>query len=511
MPIRLNIDINIFQTPGPPFDLERLKTAIHTGIETMWSGFGLPAQPEVRVQWVDQMPDLFDFEIRVDGRLCPAPVYYPGHLTPPVEFRILNAVFQNRTSLLTDEQLRQLRRQYVSETKMTATWSSAPLAVWRALAVLLLDHGFGLYRLHECFSSWTPDQSPQERFERLVENPETLNMTLQVNPALADKEDWEAILPGFYREIYEELGVLVPEMDIEAVETLPVEQFRLRFNDFWLPVLPGIQPGESLFATSGAGIFAPYKDRYFAQTPPADNPNQTPEFDNPPAFILDWAKYWVGQLAGWYVNAGIVEGLLDKLEDSNRSLIIMVREQWPVQRLCGLLRALLEDKVSIRNLSEILDVLLRIDDPLPVDDTEYLVYFPPASRVVTIPPGVAPAAFNSDQLVSQVRAGLKFPIAFPHLRDGLLPCHNIDPHLLRDLRDGFFHQGVPTPGSAFYQLLLAVRDVTDADYPKPVLLAPTSVRPAIARLLRPYFPQMTVLGAEELPPFFIPQVKNTVI
>lgn len=491
--------------------MERLKTAVNTGIETLCNCFGLPVQPEVNIRWVEAMPELFNFEIRLDGQPCPVPVHYPGHLLPPLEYRILNAVFQNRTRLLTDELLRQLRRQCLSETKTAAGWSSAPLSVWRALAVLLLEHGFGLYRLNECFSSWAPDQSPEAAFERLIENPETLNMTLQVNPTLADKADWESFLPVFYREIYEELGVLVPEMVIEAAEALPVEQFRLRFNDFWLPVLPGIQPGESLFATSGAGIFAPYRDRYFAQTPPADNPNQTPEFDNPRTFILDWAKYWAGQSAAWYVNAGIVESLLDKLEDSNRSLVIMVREQWPVQRLCGLLRALLVDKASIRNLSEILDVLLRIDGPLPIDDTEYLVYFPPASRIVTIPPGVAPAAFSTDQLVSQVRAGLKYPIAFPHLRDGLLPCYNIDPPLLRDLRDGFFQQGAPTPGSAFYQLLLSVRDVTDADYPKPVLLAPTAVRPAIARLLRPYFPQMTVLGAEEVPPFFIPQVKNTVL
>lgn len=511
MPIRFNIDICIFQPAAAPQEMERLKTAVSAGIDALWPEFGLPAQPEVSIQWADELPALFDFEIRLDGQTCPVPVYHPDRLIPPLEYRILNAVFQNRTRLLTDELLRQLRRQCLSETKTAAGWSSAPLSVWRALAVLLLEHGFGLYRLNECFSSWAPDQSPETAFERLIENPETLNMTLQVNPTLADKSDWESFLPAFYREIYEELGVLAPEMDIEVSETLSAGQFRLRFNDLWLPVLPGLQVGESLYVSTGAGIFAPYRDRFYAKTPPIDDPLQAPEFDNPHTFILDWAKYWVGLSAAWYVNAGIVESLLDKLEDSNRSLVIMVREQWPVQRLCGLLRALLKDKVSIRNLSEILDVLLRIDGPLPVDDTEYLVYFPPASRVVTIPPGVAPAAFSTDQLVSQVRAGLKYPIAFPHLRDGLLPCYNIDPPLLRDLRDGFFHQGVPTPGSAFYQLLLSVRDVTDADYPKPVLLAPTAVRPAIARLMRPYFPQMTVLGAEEIPPFFIPQVKNTVI
>lgn len=217
----------------------------------------------------------------------------------------------------------------------------------------------------------------------------------------------------------------------------------------------------------------------------------------------------MGQLSGWYVNTGIVESLLKSLEESNRSLIIMIRERSPAQRLCGLLRALLDEGVSIRNLSEIMDVLLRINGPLAVDDTEYLL-------ILRLPagwsrfPGATAGEFSLEQRTTQVRAGLKFPIVLPHLTGGFLPCYNIDPPLLRDLRDGFFQMASPTPGSAFYQLLQSVRERTEADYPKPVLLVPTGIRPAVAGLLRPYFPQMAVVGHEEIPPFFIPQVKNTI-
>jgi len=512
MPIRFDIDIDLFSVPGALHDPEAVQAAVEAGLAAMWPAFGLPAQPSVHVRWVEEMPDLFDFTMRLDGQPCSVPVYHPAHPSAPLSFRILSAIFYHRVRLITGEQLRQLRQQYLAETKTAATWSSAPLPVWHALATLLLRHGFSLDRLPQCFAHWSPEHSPEETFERLIENPEALTLTITANPALSEAAKWEAQLPGFYQEIYQERGILLPEITFEAAAELPFEQFRLRFNDLWLPVLAGLQTGESLFAGTDAdsGVFVPSKDRFYTKNPPADDLSLLPELDDPQAYLLDWLKYWVGQLSGWYVNTGIVEGLLDQLEESNRSLIIMIREQWPAQRLCGLLRALLDEGVSIRNLSEILDVLLRIDGPLAVDDTEYLLYFTPASRVVTIPPGATVGEFSLEQRTTQVRAGLKFPIVFPHLVGGFLPCYNIDPPLLRDLRDGFFQQASPTPGSAFYQLLHSVRERTEADYPKPVLLVPTGIRPAVAGLLRPYFPQMAVVGHEEIPPFFIPQVKNTI-
>lgn len=514
MPIRFNIDIDLLSVPGAPSDLEAVQAAVEAGLDAMWPAFGLPAQPVVRVKWLESMPDLFDFTIRLDGQHCPIPVYDPQYPLPPLHFRILSAIFHNRVLLISSEQLRHIRQQCLAEIKTATTWSSAPLSVWHALSALLLRHGFSLDRLTQCFTEWNPERSPEETFERLIENPEALSLTIQANAALSGIDNWREILPGFYQDTYLDLGILLPEITLEPVAHLPYEQFRLRFNDLWLPVLPGLQAGESLFSATGPNtkpaVYAPSKDRFYTNNPPPDEPAQLPEIDSPQAFIMDWVKYWVGQLSGWYVNTGIVEGLLDQLEESNRSLIVMIREKWPAQRICILLRALLAEGVSIRNLPEILDVLLRIEGPLAVDDTEYLLYFTPASRVVTIPPGVAATEFSVEQLTTQVRAGLKFPIVFPHLVSGFLPCYNIQPDLLRDLRDGFFQKAEPTPGSVFYQLLTSARDIMAQDYPKPVLLVPTGIRAPIAGLFRPYFPQLTVLGHEEIPPFFIPQVKNTI-
>lgn len=514
MPIRLDIDIELFSLPNaPPPDLAALQTAVETGLADFWPALGLPASPEVHIRMRPEPIDLFDFTLRINGVWMSVPLYHPAAPVAPLAFRIQHAIFTHRTQLITDEQLRLLRAQWIDRRQTALAWNSAPLPVWRALAALLLEHGFSLNRLENCFECWMPGKSPEAAFEMLISNPETLRMGLMVHPDLAAAQreidpGWQTRFPEYYEETYLNWGVITPQVEVEIREDMPVEHFRIRFNDLWLPVLPGLGTNQVLYNRNDAdsNYFVPTEGAFFATTP-GNGQEALPFLSGPWAYVLDWVRYWTAQCAGWFVNSDITDALLDNLEENNRSLVIMIREQWPVHRLCGLLRYLLRENTSIRNLSEILDVLLRIDGPLLVDDTQNLLYFPPVSRVVTIPPGVAPEPYRTDQLAGQVRAGLKYPVAFPHMRGGVLPCYNLAPPLLRDLRDGFFRHAVPFPGTAFYHLLKTLNETACLDSPKPVLIVPTGIRAAAAEALLPYFPQMTVLGNEELPPFFVPQIK----
>lgn len=145
------------------------------------------------------------------------------------------------------------------------------MPVLHALATLLLRHGFSLDRLPQCFAHWSPEQSPEETFERLIENPEALTLTITANPALGGGK--VKLFCLVCQEIYQDRGILLPEITFETVAELPFEQFRLRFNDLWLPVLAGLQAGESLFAGSGADseVFVPSKDSFYSKNPPADD------------------------------------------------------------------------------------------------------------------------------------------------------------------------------------------------------------------------------------------------
>lgn len=518
MPIRFDIHIELFQVAGAAqVDSASLQEDVQKGVLDFWKGLGLPAAPVVSVSWSNEPASLFDFSLQLDGQNVPVPVFQADYAAAPLNFRICSTIFEHRHRLISTEQLRQLRAQCLEQQKTASSWSSAPLPVWRRLAELLLENGFSLQRLSSCFEYWSPGKNPEEAFERLIENLEVLSLGLCVSPQLAAAHTltdpgWEARIPDFYLETYQELGIILPKVDVKTADELPFEQFRIRLNDLWLPVMPGLGADQALYDNPAGAekIFSPGASTFYALGPSGHDELQPLAFAGPWAYVLDWVKYWVARCAGWYVNTGIVDAQLDQLEENNRSLIIMIREQWPTYRLCGILRRLLGEGVSVRNLPEILDVLLRIDGPLVVDDTQYLPYFSPVSRVVVVPPGAPDTEFTEEQVVGQVRANLKYPVVFPYMQGGVFPCYTFDPALLRDFREGFFGAVDPRPGTAFRALLEVIADQTKVDFPKPVFLTMSSVRPAVAAALRPYFPDIVVIGHEEVPPFFIPSVKSVI-
>ncbi len=473
MPVRFDITATLFPVPGTAVpDTATVLAAVEAGLTDWWPALGLPAQPQLSVQLSTEPADLFDFSLKMGGRQVPVPMVNAGNAPADLAFRILEAIFFNRTSLIDSEQLRSLRAHCLAGRRSHMPWNTAPEADWRTMAELLLQNGFSLTRLAACFEKWTPGQAVETAFEELIGELEMLRLRVVVHPAV---ENLESRFSDFYQGVYESLGVILPQIVLETDERLSPGHFRLQLNDLMLPVQP--------------------------------DPENHPD---PVTDIMHWLDSRVRQCAGWFINTGLLEAQLDSFEESNRALIVMIREQCPTHQLCAILRQLLSERVNIRNLTEVLDVLLRIDGPAAVDDSLFLPYFPPVSRVVVVPPGAEAAPANTQQLAGQVRANLKYPVVYPHLKGGVMPCYTFDPAVLRDLREGFFGREMPRPGSTFYQLLRQIFEQTAVDLPRPVFLVPSGLRHAVQAALRPYFPSIAIIGHEELPPFFVPSVKATV-
>ncbi|MCB9315824.1 MAG: hypothetical protein H6569_06775 [Lewinellaceae bacterium] len=473
MPARFDITATLFPIPGTAApDVAAVQAAVESGLSNFWPALGLPTEPQVGVRLSTEPADLFDIALELGGRQVPVPVIHTNQQHDDLPYRILASIFSNRASLISSEQLRGLRAQCLAIQKPAMPWNTAPEADWRAIAELLLQNGFSLTRLAACFENWTPGQTVNAAFEELIGELEMLRLRVVVHPAI---EKLESRFPDFYQEVYESLGVILPKIVLETDETLAPGHFRLQLNDLILPVQPA----------------------------PENNPD-------PEADCMNWLDSWVRQCAGWFVNTNLLEAQLDSFEESNRALIVMIREQWPTHQLCAILRQLLSERVNIRNLTEVLDVLLRIDGPVAVDDSLYLPYFPPVSRVVVMPPGAVTATANVQQLAGQVRANLKYPVVYPLLKGGVMPCYTFDPGVLRDFREGFFGTEIPRPGSTFYQLLRHIFDLTAVDLQRPVFLVPSGLRHTVQAALQPYFPSIEIIGHEEMPAFFVPSVKATV-
>ncbi len=461
MPSHIHIDVELFAASP---DIAGLQQEVEQALDGIWPALGLPAEPVVTVREGGNTKDIFDFTLHFDGRWAPAPVF-GAKLPLPLAQRIVRAIFARRSHLLSEDVLRHLREELLYQHTNEAPLYSAPLPVWRRLACLLLENGFSLDRLPDFAEHWTPGKSEAQALEELVSDPETLAVVVYLSPegvVGAEAAGWNSLFEDLYQQTYQNHGILLPRIRIETTtDRHTADQFRLRLNDLFLPVGP-----------------------LNAADP------------------LDQLREWVVRLAPWFINAGLLDSLLDDLEESNRALVIMTREQWPVHRLCAVQRLLLREGVSVRNLPEILDVLLRIEGRVALDEARLIALSTPTSHVIPVAPGAADAPLSDTQLAGQVRVGLKHAVVFPRMTNGIIQGYTFEPDLLRDFRDGFFQNAEPKPGTAFRALLEAVVRQIQADAPAPVFLVPTGIRPEVYDTLQPYLPDMAVLSYDESPSFF---------
>ena len=166
-----------------------------------------------------------------------------------------------------------------------------------------------------------------------------------------------------------------------------------------------------------------------------------------------------------------VQALLDSLEPSAPALVREVARHLPPAVLGETLRRLLEEGISIRPLRLILDALLA-----------------------------APAGAPASVLADACRRSLARHIAQPLLRGRALEALLLDPGAEVVLRDALHGDLAALPASRARELLDSVESGLAAAPNARALLAPTDVRRPLRSLLAQRFPELAVLGYDELPP-----------
>ncbi len=192
---------------------------------------------------------------------------------------------------------------------------------------------------------------------------------------------------------------------------------------------------------------------------------------DPPSRALAEAHAAIRRSAHLLVGVQEVQALLDWLEPSAPALVREVARQIPPAVLGETLRRLLEEGVSILPLRVILDALL------------------------SLPPG-APAPVLADAC----RRSLSRHIAQPLLRGRTLEALLLDPGAELVLRDALHGDVAALSPSRAQSLVESVESGLTAAPHARALLAPTDVRRPLRSLLAQRFPELAVLGYDELPP-----------
>jgi type III secretion protein V len=184
------------------------------------------------------------------------------------------------------------------------------------------------------------------------------------------------------------------------------------------------------------------------------------------------------QRAGELLSLDEVKRLLDELQAHSPTLVhSVVPKLVSLPALARVLRALLDEGVSIRPLPRILEALACANQGTQADEHE---------------------------LVERVRRALREPIVQQHEQGGVLRVHRLDPLIEDTVRDAVQHSGhehyLALAPDLARDIIASVRRVAVQQTVAPVLVTQPDVRRFLRELLAPELPAVAVLSWSELPP-----------
>jgi type III secretion protein V len=294
--------------------------------------------------------------------------------------------------------------------------------------------------------------------------------------ALGGGDGWKEATARVREGLWLEMGIRLPAVALRA-RTAPPGSWRLLINE--LPTSAGtIEPGRALafmqpsdLAVIGIPadpIAIPFCRDGVAASIPASRSGQVAAL----ATVLDSHQWLVASLTqAFRENASRLVGmdearlLLDGLEHESPSLAREIERQIPHPLLTDVLRRLLEEQISIRPFKTIAEAMIEA------------------------------GALPGPALAERCRCALGRHIVVRHMSRGELPALLLDPELETTLRDVHLS---PERIRTFLEGVAAA--LLGGAPERPVLLTTQATRRATRNLVATDFPNLAVLGSEELPP-----------
>ncbi|MBI2895438.1 MAG: FHIPEP family type III secretion protein [Deltaproteobacteria bacterium] len=252
----------------------------------------------------------------------------------------------------------------------------------------------------------------------------------------------EDLLPAVRERMFDELGVQVPQIRVRAPwPELEPEEYEIRLHE--VPVARGRLPKGT-----------------------------------PPKVIAENVLASLRRYASELVGIQEVQTMLDALDRTHPALVrAVVPKPVSTTLLADLLRRLVDEQVSIRNLREILEALAQF----------------------------APVEKDPVVLTEHVRSALRRALTHRYAHDGTLACFRLAPEIEEAIRDaiqrtpsGNYLALAPDLGREIVGSIVATL-AANPDAPR-ILLTQMDVRRYVRRLIELESPDTTVLSVQEISP-----------
>jgi type III secretion protein V len=221
---------------------------------------------------------------------------------------------------------------------------------------------------------------------------------------------------------------------------------------------------------------------------------------DPRGFLVLSLSFALRRAAAQFQTDDMTQCDLDLLGDIFPDLVQATLERYTLSQVSLLLRELLEEEVSIRDMRSILESLLSVDGTTDVDLSRFIVF-------TAYTDGLCPAAaarsasdLTIAQLADFVRMSLKRYISHKYARGNTLLVYLVHATIEQRLGDVATR---PLTAEEEKRLLTAIQDDLDnrpSTAASAVLLTSFEVRHALRTAIQRQFPRLAVLSYQELSP-----------
>ena len=314
--------------------------------------------------------------------------------------------------------------------------------------------------------------------------------------------------------LFWEMGLYLRPAAVLPDPALAPGEFQLFFNDVVLPSARGLEQGTLLINTSAEAARLKGLDARPAVNPANGNEAAIVAADreavlradatmtvwDPPGYVVLAMSAAVLAHAGAFITARLTDLYMVQLRRVFPYLADAIVERVDRLSLTRLLRLLLDEGISIRDLRTIGDAVLSVSGISSVDNTSNIVFQLDTSVAYPASAMANPERMDAADFAECARMRLKRYISHKFTRgQSTLAVYLVEPAI----EHRFAEARGPLPEDEARQFVAAVRETIGNAAglrPFPVILTGVDVRRHIRRAIETEFPNVAVLSYQELVP-----------
>ncbi|MFX1250040.1 MAG: FHIPEP family type III secretion protein [Promethearchaeota archaeon] len=425
---------------------------------------------------------------------------------------IARTIYENRELILTAPISEKIRKNWLNRSQNDYL-NAIQTKEFHESLLILIRRGIAFNRVEELINAVKGEQKEWSLVRAIEESIFTLDalaLNIFLNKAQFDRlvlkskeksqlitngEPIEVLLSLLYQGLFYEYGIMIPEIGIDIDGRLKDNDFRIQINDLRFPPIRGLDQDQFmvndvserllLLGLTGKKIINPANGSELSVVQNKAGSKKICEeagltIWDPAAFIIIYLAAKIRKNLPMLLTTETVRLLMDKMQLYLPKLIEAANFV-DIMELTWILRELLDEGISIRDLRSILEALLSI---MVVNNSERNTY-----------------SLSIPDTLNSLRQSLKW-----YITSTLSNNNNLIVFLLDDQIEAIIssnsHLSEEEHDKLIRVIYEAVRPSDMVTGNNPVILTTLEARKKLKRLIEKEFPRFMVICYEELPPDF---------